>query len=89
MKVALVLVLLGLTACPEAQTAADVAVTLAGDVCKLVSQDDPTAPQWVQVACQVEGLAGPVIVALPYASWTSAQGQAAAQAAALKKAAKK
>jgi hypothetical protein len=61
-------------------------VTIAGDVCKLVAQDDPTEPQWAQVACTIEGEAGPVIVELPWSSWISAQGQTSAQAKAFAKA---
>jgi hypothetical protein len=71
--------------CSSAQQIADVAVTVAGDVCKLVAQDDPTEPQWAQVACTVEGASGQVIVELPWASWTSALAQAKARASVMKK----
>jgi hypothetical protein len=57
------------------QTAANVVVTVAGDVCQLQSQDDPTAPTWAQVLCKVEGQAGPVLVSVPWSSWLVAQGQ--------------
>jgi|HubBroStandDraft_1064217.scaffolds.fasta_scaffold05466_6 hypothetical protein len=77
--VALSGVLVITSSCAQAGTIADVAVTVAGDVCKLISQDDPNAPTWAQVACSVEGVAGPVIVSLPWSSWTAAQGQTAAQ----------
>jgi hypothetical protein len=80
MKLARIALLLlagcGLTA----QQDANIAVTITGDLCSLLSQDDPTAPQWVQIACTVEGVAGQVVVTLPWNSWTSAQGQTLAQA---------
>jgi hypothetical protein len=71
--------------CAKAGTIANTVVTVAGDVCKLVAQDDPTEPQWAQVACVVEGIAGPVVVSLPWSSWVSAQGQTAASALAAAK----
>ena len=79
-KIVGVVVALLLAGCAATQAAVDVAVTVAGDVCKFLSQDDPTAPQWVTVACSIEGAAGPVVVTLPWAAWTSAQGQTSAEA---------
>jgi hypothetical protein len=77
-RVGLVLLVMGCGVPP--QTIAGIVVTVAGDVCKLISQDDPTAPEWATVACTVEGVAGQVVVSLPWSSWTSAQGQTLAQA---------
>jgi hypothetical protein len=63
-----------------AKSAADVVATLAGDVCSLLSQDDPTAPTWAQVACKVEGVAAPVVVSVPWSAWLVAQGTTLAEA---------
>jgi len=79
MLVTVALGVFGEFGCAQAPAIAQEAVTVAGDVCKLVSQDDPAAPAWVQVACAVEGVAGPIVVSLPWQSWTSAQGQTTAQ----------
>jgi hypothetical protein len=61
--------LFGTTACKSVQTAVDAGLTLTGDVCQLLSQDDPSAPQWAKVSCQVEGAAAPIVLNLPWASW--------------------
>jgi hypothetical protein len=80
MKAPLLFSLAALCSCAEGATIANVAVTVAGDVCKLVAQDDPSAPAWATVACAVEGVVGPVVVTLPWASWSSAAGQTSAMA---------
>ena len=80
MKIRNILFAVILCGCSVAGTLTDAVVTVAGDVCKLLSQDDPTEPQWATVACTVEGVVGSVVVTLPWASWTSANGQTSAQA---------
>ena len=77
--------LVRLVGCAEAGAIADGAAVVAGDVCRLVEQDDPTAPQWATVLCTVEGLAAPVAVSLPWSSWATAQGQTVAQAKAARR----
>ncbi len=59
----------GITGCKSVQTAVDAGITLTGDVCSLLSQDDPNAPQWAKVSCQVEGQAAPIVLNLPWATW--------------------
>jgi hypothetical protein len=61
---------------------AGLAVTIGNDTCTFISQDDPTAPTSVKLACKVEGQAGPLVVNLPWSAWQAALTQQ--KAAALK-----
>jgi hypothetical protein len=53
----------------SAQQVVNEVVTVSNDVCTFISQNDPTAPTAVQVACKVENQAAPVVVNLPWAAW--------------------
>jgi hypothetical protein len=82
---------LGATGCSGTtpQTAVNAGLTLTADICQLISQDDPSAPQWVQVACQTESQVAPVVVSLPWSTWQSMLGVKAATTAAARAAAMK
>ena len=55
----------------DAKTAANVAVTVAQNVCQEEAQQ-PDAADWVQVACQAANVAGGIVhVLLPRAQWNA------------------
>lgn len=52
----------------QAKTVADVSLTIADGVCKEIA--GPTEPEWVLLACAVEGVASGVVkVAMPRRQW--------------------
>ena len=67
--------------CAAAQQIATTVVDVSSDVCTLISQNDPTAPTSVQVACKVEGSVGPVVLNLPWAAWQAMLAKPAARTA--------
>jgi hypothetical protein len=73
-KIILVLVLV---ACSQAQTksVADVTTRISDAVCQEEAQQ-PNEPDWVKIACAVEGVAGGIVhVLLPRDQWNAVKGR--------------
>jgi hypothetical protein len=67
---ALIATALATTGCgASAQQIVNDVVNVSTDVCTFISQNDPTAPTSVQVACKITGSASPVVVNLPWSAW--------------------
>jgi hypothetical protein len=54
----------------QAKTATSLAVRIADDVCKEVQNTPADLPDWVELACQAEGVAAPIVrVLMPKQQW--------------------
>jgi hypothetical protein len=63
---------LALAHCAAQQAATVAAVKVTGDLCQEAAEAGYD-PQWVTILCKVQGIAGPIAVTLPRASWLRAK----------------